>query len=713
MAVVRESPHAKHSPDKRDTQWPPKSPFEALLSSPSGRRKWQDRRNRLEARDTSPSPVKGRAAAAMVSADEDEGDEDEETLRLKLQAIEAKLKLKKLQKEKEDQRSNVSTSRLTRAVPSPTKSPSRPVLQPHVNRAPAEVIQVPLSPTKDRSIPLGEHKSPARARLGLDTTIKADGVSLKRARDGTHLRRANSAATSTTSSTPKPSFSERLAQSRADAQQSRVKQERIDNARSKGFGIMTRPGSHLHTNHSPLEGLTQRPTSSRVPRLDSTAGFDPFTELHLSKRHIPHVAIAREMSGKEIYTLPRLLKEVKAPTYEPPDCESDYVVFAILATKSQPFDQRLAQRTSDDRKPQEDADQPRNKFMVLHLTDLKWEVDCFLFGTAFDQFWKLTPGTLLAILNPGIMPPKGNQNTGRFSLKLGSSDDCVMEIGLARDLAYCKSVKKDGQLCGAFINGRSAELCNFHLDMLVNREGRKGRMEVNTMWRSHQDREEFRGGKSAATLLDKEDLAPQDAEASRRRIAAAQRERDLAKKLANMGGSMGSEYLRSNPTNAPTSSDPNSIIDVSAAAKAALFDKPSAADLGLLANKADNQHLSPAKDRKRHFGLGALSKTNGGRDAVGWGGARKPGLLAAPREGRLGSPEKGQTFLGAERGVGGVLAARRDGSVSPSKKRARFVLDKGIREPGRESLGEMMIKDRLAVGLHDNDDDDDDELDIV
>ena len=45
------------------------------------------------------------------------------------------------------------------------------------------------------------------------------------------------------------------------------------------------------------------------------------------------------------------------------------------------------------------------------------------------------------------------------------------------------------------------------------------------------------------------------------------------------------------------------------------FVKPSAADLGLLGKKASSERLSPAKDRKRHFGIGAISSA--GSDAMG------------------------------------------------------------------------------------------------
>lgn len=844
MPIIRESPHSKISPDKNSTQWPPRSPFQALLSSPSGRKKWRDERERRNERSVSPSPVKNPVARRTDSSGDDE-DEDEETLQLKLQAIEAKLKLKKLQNAKKAVSDNASDK--VDSVRSTTSSrtgisPRKPRPQSWAHDGDSEGgagIEVPLSPVQDRRKDEQVQTSPARTRLGLNPcATKAQDVSLKRARDGTRLpkRHTSSAPLSYTpqddhtSLRPVTSFSERLARGKAEAQERRAKDERIERKRAHGFQKVAfgvpegendgskelyggpRPGptkrtesktagsraregnisrvpspddsirrrgngmfSGARTNHSPTRSANHNGSGSRHNRSDSDSSldvqnrpptrskhdedeseanpsyYDSFAEIHLTKRHVSHTTLAREMADKEIYTLPRLLKEVKAPDYDPPDCEADFVVFAILASKSQPYDQKQQHRTSDEHKPQEDAQASRNKFMVLHLCNLKWELDLFLFGTAFDQFWKLTPGTLLCILNPGIMPPKTNQNSGRFCLKLGSSEDSIMEIGIARDLGWCESRRKDGKECGAWVDKRKTGICEFHLEMAVDKEGRRGRMEVNTMWRSHEGTSKGgrggrggRGGKSGgreknsnvsfrheygqlysiptgliggfasgAGLLDAEDKlqGAEAEEASRKRIAAAQRERDLAKRLGEIGKGVGAEYLRSRHP-ASTTAGSQSSDGERPSSKGGLFDKPSAASLGLLARNADDVHLSPAKDRKRHFGTGAISTA--GPEAVGWGGSRKAGLLQ-PKESKLGSPEKGQTTLDGDRGrkpVTGIVRARstdgRDsGSASPTKKRARFALEKGIREPGRESFG------RPGSQLDGDGGHDDDELDIV
>jgi minichromosome maintenance protein 10 len=822
MVVVRESPRAKISPDKNRTAWPPRSPFEALMASPSGKKRWEDRRQRAGDRSPSPSPMKrpmssSRALQDIAMAGEDDEDmddeddeaEDEETLQLKLQQIEMKLKLKELKRKRKNTNidsTGISSSQSDSVRQSPAKPLQPPISHPFLRRPD---IEVPVSPTRERQVVL-DPVSPARARLGLSAAAKAQDVSLKRARDGT-IKPSSSSRSAVVSQTkkeaPRPvsSFSERLAKSRQEQQEQQERNDRIERSRSNGFGFNNREtasarggatGQNTRSQHSsagermpsPTKGsgagemsrrkqgpstssASQQPnpfTTARprnTPKVsndhpsvdesvanlgwdDTTDGsYDPFSSIHLSKRHIAHVDAARALEGSELYPLPRLLKEVKAPEYDPPDCESDYVVLGILAKKSEPYAHKQTHRTTDANKPQEDANAPRNKFMVMTLVDLKWEIDLFLFGTAFDQFWKLTEGTLLAIQNPSILPPKGNQNNGRFSLKLGSCEDRVMEIGVARDLGYCVSVKKDGEKCGEWIDKRSTKLCDYHLSMMIDKN-RTGRMEVNTMWRSSMDNDTCgnerkgrrridpvtikkqlpgkRAGehgriwsvdtgfcKSAAKIFDGEDKASVESltaeETSRKRIAAAQRERDLAKKLESMGGSVGADYLRARQTTTTTTTTSSSTRS---SQEKALFEKPSASDLGLLGNKATAIRLSPAKDRKRHFGTAAISST--GKEALGWGGAKTWGLLQ-PKTSKFGSPERGQKTMSGQATAaanlprGAIRPRSQDGSQSP-KKRARFALEQGIREPGRESLGGVAVA-AAAAGI--DDDDDDDDLDIV
>ena len=423
--------------------------------------------------------------------------------------------------------------------------------------------------------------------------------------------------------------------------------------------------------------------------------FEPYSSIHLSKRIVPHRELTRILSGKKIFLLPDLLRTVKAPDFSTPDIEEDLVLFAIVASKSEP---RSHQPNS--------KNESRGKYMILELTDLKWELSLFLFNSAFDKFWKLTPGTIIAILNPVIMAPsRGKTDTGRFSLVLNSDADTILEVGSARDMGFCKSVKKDGKTCDTWVDKRHTEFCDYHVNLTLGKT-RTNRMEINTMnfgkgaafgsrkfnskdmtgvldrrreveleRKTKYDREShsqiYIGRKTTASLLDDTDYDP-DAfhrgstkeERLTRRLIADEKERQLAKKLGVLGNGLGADYLRRK--NSMPLLDPNHNIEVVEELA------PDAAALGLLGGKAKDSHLSPV-NRKR-------TNTSSSSAPIGWGGELTK---------ELGRMKNGE-------------------SLQPVRKKTRFVTERGIREAGRESFGGEFTRTATS-----HTDDEDDDLDIV
>ncbi|KAF1983631.1 hypothetical protein K402DRAFT_465775 [Aulographum hederae CBS 113979] len=774
--IVRESPKAKQSSD-RSFNWPPKSPHEALLSSPSGRKKLEQRR--CEDHSPSPSPMKrpfsgGAMPAADTGigsgADEDDDSDDEEILRLQIQAMEARLKLKKLQKAKAKLAANSPRSKIENLQASP-KVAAFPGTSSHPNlsRAPdsprrEQHVQVLASPVKRQEQPSPE--SPRRITLGIDKGLRAQDVSLKRPAssrpgklaDPFKSQPSRSAAlfqaTSESFKDRPLTFSERIAASRAAEKEKAEKEERINNARSRGFGLNESQktiSSHAHaasgkaspppckpqSQSSKSEFLsllkssaTSRPTKPNKSKAKSSsdeATIEPYSGVFLSKRAIIHTDLTRALHNKEIYPIPRLLQDVKGPHYTPPDVESDFVIVGIIASKSEPRSHRKVSNMVSNA-DSDDESTKNNKFMILRLTDLKWEMDLFLFDTGFKKYWKLTPGTVVAILNPGIMPPR-DKNTGIFGLKLSSSEDTILEIGSARDLNWCSAKKKDGEECGAWVDKRKMSVCEYHIALEVDK-AKKGRMEVNTMsgyrgggrgarggFRGARGGGGGRGGfgftkgdfrddglkregkyhdkylhetmyitpgvggsRSSASLLDNDDMdmfeGMSKKELMKKRKSEQEKERELGKKLGEIGNGLGAEYARiRNRTSTHTATASPPIPD-----EWKVPEPPDAAALGLLANKAQDVKLTaPAGSRKR--GHAAMSSGT----PVGWSSAFKSGLPGVKK------PDLSAT-------TGGDAEA-----LSPNK-RTRFMLDmKGLREPGRESTGPLIKQEE----------DDDDGLDII
>jgi len=484
---------------------------------------------------------------------------------------------------------------------------------------------------------------------------------------------------------PIKSFNERLTEARSSDHERHQKQEKLKQVRSHGFGVTDVPSKAPLTpfkkpGESSVPSDTAKPKPSRLedapsmrlsaqqtPEIDnSEEDIEQYSQISLSKRHLSTTTVSTALANKESFTLPRLLKTVTSPHYDPPDVEDDYVVFGIIASKSS------AHNTSTKHKTASTADDtdapPATKFMAIKLTDLTWSIDLFLFDTAFDRFWKLTVGSVIAILNPGIMPPKPHlKDTGAFSLKLSSSEDTVLEIGVAKNLGFCKSVKRDGQLCGQWVDTCTTEFCEFHVNMQVEKT-KAGRMEINSMVGlggfgqskgggrggrggrgggrggrggalkkegAYYDREahetayivpkEFsaRGAQSAAKLLDAEDYVHgglSAAERSRKRIAAQAKEREIMVKLgANGGGGLGGEYMRTKKGN-----------DDASARKARGEVEPEVdggdardvTSLGLVGLDAKEVRLSPAKGGK------------------GWTGQMKEGGAGWSKAFQRGLPEK-------------------------------------------------------------------------
>ena len=828
--------------DSIASRWPPKSPHEALLSSPSGR----DRVRRAYDRTSpSPSPYKGQSSLRRAQIrqrnsvgvkldreDDDDEEEDEETLQLKLQAIEAKLKLKRLQQQRPAKGDSApSPSDQRRGEHREIKENIPPAVKRNVERDRGPDVQVAGSPHKP-AIQVPEQKSPGRVLLGIDKGLKGRNVSLRRPRrepdqpqedfwrgSGEPKRHKGSSgqdAHGRNHVLAGKSFSERIAESRksdelrierevsrhtqrskgfavgreeidaskqslaraAEVQESRKAQSEIVNrdgfsreqilkalnkedsgivkrGRSKkpGFDSKTDSTSKVWMNpnaepdftrptqtdtgkakpqyrqSSPEKQLDRGPADDRNDTSESADQlFEPFSTIHLSKRFLTKDLLTRTFTGKSILRVMDLLANVKAPDYLLPESmEADYVVTGIIATKSAPIAHKetikstsTAQTTSYD-EATSTSQNTKGKFMVLQLTDLKWSVDLYLFTTAYTRFYKLTPGTVVAVLNPGIMPPPpGKTDTGRFSLTLNSSDDTVLEIGTARDLAWCKATRKDGKPCTDWVDKRHTEYCEFHVDRVIQ-QVRRGRMEVNGMsapfapggekgsrtgffgkngntlarsrWGqagsndSNNTNNGDRGltsegrrydrttsssffvapaipGRSAAALLDREDIllnrGGSKEERARKRLAERERENEIARQLGDKGNGAGANYLRASHTAGEPRAGAGDAADTSCRAAGDMPPsqdsevKVDARSLGLLGHKAVDVHISPIKKAK-------------------------PGLKR----------KEGQAAL------------------SPRKK-TRFVLDKGIREAGRESLPMM----EHGSGNDCNDDDDDDDLEI-
>ena len=604
---------------------------------------------------------------------------------------------------------------LKRATSTQSRSGARDGSRPFSRAEPAKAAQAPIKTFSEK---MAEARLSARQKEEKQTRIeksRSRGFGLNTGKSGEGL----SAPPSRVGSAMSEASTGRSARQQKDmAPPSRTPSRATSGLKSRSAADLkspatSRPPSTLSTRSDSFQ--SQSSTTSRTPSslsrtnsasdatddtaTDAPSGFESFSGLHLAKRDIAHTTLTRTLEGKTIYTIPQLLKIVKSPEYNPPDVEGDFVVMGVIASQSATLETKPGQGKFN----ADGETSTRDKFMVIRLTDLKWELDLYLFNTGFSKYYKMSTGTLVAILNPDIMPPR-NKDTGKFSLKLTSSDDTVLEIGVARDLGACNARRRDGTECGQWIDARKTEVCDFHIELAVDK-ARRGRMEIATMSGFGKGKSGGRGGKGknmdgfgrvhdsslhetmyiapkpgdAVRLLDDSGRTANRAEMHRKRLAEQEKERELAKKLGAMGNGAGSAYLK---IHSEKSTNPTPRIQADSTGSSQADTKaPGLSEqvMGLLGKRAEDVSLSPVK-RKRTISTKS-------QEPVGWGGANKRGLLL-PKE------EEKQTTR----------------ETSPAKKKARFMLEnKGIREPGRESLGGLDVG---LIAAMDNDDSDSG-LDII
>lgn len=259
-------------------------------------------------------------------------------------------------------------------------------------------------------------------------------------------------------------FSERLFDLRNNEKINKIRTVFQKNIPSKGFIRIDEKNRLADTE---MSQISQNKVGERS--FSSNDGFyDSYSKLYMTKRNISSEELGIYFKGKSIFLLPVLLKAVTAPAYEPPDLDHDWVVIGIIAYKSVPKYIQNEKKDLD----------IKSRYCVLTLTDLKWEIRLFLFGEAFERYWKVQVGHIIAILNPGIMKPK-KVDSGDFSLVLSYEYDSLLELGLSRDLGFCSALKRNGKQCTAWVDIRYSEVCGFHVDQGM-RKIRNSRMEIAT-----------------------------------------------------------------------------------------------------------------------------------------------------------------------------------------------------------------------------------------
>ncbi|CCG84309.1 protein of unknown function [Taphrina deformans PYCC 5710] len=479
--------------------------------------------------------------------------DDEETLLMKENLLKIRLRKKQLDKRQAQDIHTASTGQKVPARPStPPPKPLATLQNPFASPKSATAgsisnIQVPGSPSPQRRRP--PPVSPARILLGIDKGRTGRDVSLRR-----------------TPEKPSRTFNQRLADTKSKVHEEEVKSKQNASKRSTGF--------------NPVPAFSSASDSTDI---------DSITHLAVDKRKVHSDDCSKAaQSVSKVFSILQFYAEVNPPTWEMSEAIEDYIVYGIVASKS----------------PAKTASNGA-KYCILSLTDLKTDIVMFFYDSAFEKYWTLPIGTLCYFLNPQYQKPKAS-NT-KLSLKM-TDDTGVLEIGRSVDFGVCRSIKKDGNQCTAWVNSKKQEVCDFHVDLALSKSTNK-RLEFASGTRLFDPRqpskkkmkesEEYaqhavffgdhvttmRGGQDDGKDYD---VPMRDTSRLQKEADSRQREREvLARLMKNSALSAGHEYFETTDPNALPSEELDEI-----AAKERVFSATMLRKLGFDPTKRVNQTVS-------------------------------------------------------------------------------------------------------------------------
>ncbi|KAI9096618.1 hypothetical protein DFS34DRAFT_650709 [Phlyctochytrium arcticum] len=240
------------------------------------------------------------------------------------------------------------------------------------------------------------------------------------------------------------------------------------------------------------EGFTDRMTigrlehrhaaenATRAESVKKSSGFDKRVKA-TSKEKVPEQSLFSEENGRvdnlaglrlksclhstdflnsrlhslQVVSLRRLIRTYVGPADEPP---SDWITIGIVAHKSE-------QRTASNGKP----------FRIFKLSDLNGaNVNMFLFDKVLQMWGECDVGMVLVILNPKIMLPSEKGNAIGLNIE---NPHKWMNIGMSRDLTFCKFEPKVGNKCPKWLDKRKGDHCDLHA-VEVYKNARLKRQEV-------------------------------------------------------------------------------------------------------------------------------------------------------------------------------------------------------------------------------------------
>uniref|UniRef100_A0A060T218 ARAD1C21538p n=1 Tax=Blastobotrys adeninivorans TaxID=409370 RepID=A0A060T218_BLAAD len=249
-----------------------------------------------------------------------------------------------------------------------------------------------------------------------------------------------------------PNFNDRMIKWKKEKDNAAAIEKRRQELRIPGFSI-----EYAAHSSSAESKDSSRPSSSRLKEI----GKEQYSQLALSQQYIDPGKVKQEFEGKSVLSVRQLLSLVRPPKFEPPP-DPNFVVIGVVAQKSEVK-----------------VNKQGGSYYIFTLTDLDLELPLAVHGQAFDKYWKVRNGAVVAVLNPDIYVKTEQAGPYTFGLSITSDMDVLLELGKSAHLGRCASTAHNGNRCFNWVNAAKAQFCEYHIEQRVTKS-RHARPEINS-----------------------------------------------------------------------------------------------------------------------------------------------------------------------------------------------------------------------------------------
>ncbi|CAG9761311.1 unnamed protein product [Ceutorhynchus assimilis] len=187
--------------------------------------------------------------------------------------------------------------------------------------------------------------------------------------------------------------------------------------------------------------------------------IDPHFSLRIVNPKISSAVLQERMQGRLAVKFSDLSRQIFAGNLK----DKDWVISGVVIHKSPP-------KTS----------QKGSEYSIWTLCDLKDDmktVGLFMFSSAHKELWKTMVGSVVGVLNPGILERRdGSKDQATLSVDTAQK---VMVLGQSKDYGICKSMKKNGEKCTAAINLSICEFCIYHIKQEYQKCSKRSELQAN------------------------------------------------------------------------------------------------------------------------------------------------------------------------------------------------------------------------------------------